>query len=346
MLEQQTLLRLARDYAARKAAERPSLRSALLVGSVARGEPPLGDAVDLDILLIDDAPPEVRSELMRLSDFVLVEAIYVSPSEHANRKALRVHHFHAPMLNDALPLHDPRHYFDLVQAAIRAPYNRSDHIYARARSAHTAAAHAFENLLSFTEDTIPETLSFNQLAHFHDTLYLAALAVILLTGQPEAVGPRKLMVRFETATRKLGNPELYSTFLAALGARGVPPTTVEALVNDWLTLYKAANQREAAAIGQTSPATHPFKRSYYERGFRSLITEGHALNTLWLLEHNMAACVEGLDPLPETWLNFQRLMGKTDGQQFAANCFRGAGQLLALADETLVAWAKAEQIEW
>lgn len=341
MLEQQTLLRLARDYATRKAGERSSLRSAILVGSVARGEPPLGDAVDLDVLLIDDAPPEVKTELVRLSDFVLVDATYVTPADYADRKALRVHHFNAPRLNDALPLHDPRHYFDLVQAAIRAPYNRSDHIYARARSAHAAAAQAFENLLSFTEDTVPEAVSFAHLAHFHETLYLAALAVILLTGQPEAVGPRKLMVRFEAATRKLGNPELYSAFLNALGATGVPPTAVEAVVNDWLGLYKAANQQGAAA-----PSIHPLKRGYYERGFRTLIAEGHAVNTLWLLEHNMAACVQGLDPLPEPWVKFQGLMGKGNGRQFAANGFRGAGQLLALVDEALVAWAKQEQIDW
>ena len=341
MLEQQTLLRLARDYAKRKAGERSSLRSAILVGSVARGEPPLGDAVDLDVLLIDDTPPEVKTELVRLSDFVLVDATYVTPADYADRKALRVHHFNGPMLNDALPLHDPRHYFDLVQAAIRAPYNRSDHIYARARSAYAAATQAFENLLPFTEDTVPEAVSFAHLVHFHETLYLATLAVILLTGQPEAVGPRKMMVRFEAATRKLGNPELYSAFLNALGATGVPPTLVEALVTDWLGLYKIANQQGAAA-----PSIHPFKRGYYERGFRTLIAEGHAVNTLWLLEHNMAACVQGLDPLPEPWVKFQGLMGKGDGRQFAANGFRGAGQLLALVDEALVAWAKQEQIDW
>jgi hypothetical protein len=341
MLDQQTLLRLARDYAARKASERPSLRSALLVGSVARAEPPLGDAVDLDVVLVDDAPPEVRTELVRLSDFVLVDTVYVTPADYADRKALRVHHFNAPMLNDALPLHDPRHYFDLVQAAIRAPYNRSDHIYARARSACTAAARSFENLLPFTEDKVPETVSFDQLSHFHETLYLAGLAAILLTGQPEAAGPRKFMARFEAAARKLGNPELYSTFLNALGGTEMPPATVEALVNDWLILYRAANQRGAAA-----PFIHPLKRGYYERGLRALIAEGHVINTLWLLEHSMAACVNGLDPLPEAWLNFQRLMGKENGQQFAGQGFRGAGQLLALVDETLVAWARQEQIEW
>ena len=162
MIEQQTLLRLARDYAARKAAERPSLKAILLTGSVARGEPPLGDAVDLDILLIDDFLPDPAAETIRLSEFVFIDAVYARTADFADRKAVRTHHFTGPALNDALPLHDPRHYFDLLQAAIRAPYNRPDHIYARARSAHNAARHAFDSLTPFLDDIPPADLSLAQ----------------------------------------------------------------------------------------------------------------------------------------------------------------------------------------
>jgi hypothetical protein len=339
MIEQQTLLRLARDYAARKAAERPSLKAILLTGSVARGEPPLGNAVDLDILLIDDFLPDPAAETVRLSEFVFIDAAYAKTSDFADRKAVRTHHLAGPALNDALPLHDPRHYFDLLQAAIRAPYNRPDHIYARARSAHTAARNAFDNLTPFLDDMPPADLSFDVLRSFHQTLYLAALSPILLTGQPESVGGRKLMVRFEAAARRL-NPDLYSLFLSALGASDLTSAIVESLLDDWLTLYKAANQR-----GASDPLIQPLKRGYYERGFHALMDEGHAVNTLWLMEHTMATCVRDLDPLPEAWLNFRQATGKGDAAQFAGRV-RQAETLLSMTDETLIAWARREQIEW
>lgn len=345
MLEQQTLLRLARDYAARKTAERPSLKTILLTGSVARGEPPLGDAVDLDILLIDDFLPDSAVETVRLSEFVFIDAVYARTADFADRKAVRTHHFTGPALNDALPLQDPRHYFDLLQAAIRAPYNRSDHIYARARSAHTAALRAFDSLTSFLDDTPPADVSLARpptgdvLRSFHQTLYLAALSPILLTGQPESVGGRKLMVRFEAAARRL-NPGLYPLFLASLGVSDLTPAIVESLLAGWLASYKAANQR-----GVSDPLIQPLKRGYYERGFRALMAEGHAINTLWLMEHTMAACVRDLDPSPEAWMNFRQVTGKGDGAQFAGRV-RQAEALLALTDETLIEWAKREQIEW
>src|SRR3990172_3575454 len=123
MIEHSILLRLAKEYAVRKAQSRRSLVAALLTGSVARGEAPLGDAVDLDIILVDDGAPDPNTELVRLSDYVFVDAVYVHPDEYDHRKALRAHHFTGPTLNDALLLHDPRHYFDILQAAIRASHN-------------------------------------------------------------------------------------------------------------------------------------------------------------------------------------------------------------------------------
>lgn len=340
MIEHSTLLRLAKEYAARKAQSRRSLVAALLTGSVARGEPPLGDAVDLDIILVDDGAPDPNTELVRLSDYVFVDAVYVRPDEYADRKALRAHHFTGPALNDALLLHDPRHYFDILQAAIRASHNRPDQIYARARSALAAAGSRFDRLSPFRDDPVPEPLPFDLLCDFHECLYLAATALLLLSGQPgDSSGGRKLMVRFEAAARRF-RPELYPLFLAALGAQNTSVEMIGASLADWLVLYKAASQRRP-----TDATVHPLKRGYYERGFRALIAEGHALNTLWLLERTLAACVSDLDSLPEAWLKFLGATGKRTGAEFSER-IRRVESLLALMDETLIRWAKNEAIEW
>ena len=340
MIEQATLLRLARDFANRKVKERPSLKAVVLAGSVARGEPPLGDAVDIDIILIDDFIPDPPYESVRLSDNVFVDAVFVRTVDYADRKALRAQHFTAPALNAALILHDPRHYFDILQASIRAPYNKPDNIYARARSAFSEAQRSVDRLSLWREDPSPALPSFDLLSDLRQALAFTAHSIILLSGQPgDAVGARKLMVRFEAAARR-HQPELYPLSLAALGVSDVQSSTVESMLTDWLTLYKSANHR-----GVTDPLVHPAKRGYYERGFRALLAEGHAINILWLVEDTLAACVCDLDPLPESWLNYRQTTGKYSGVAFVER-IRQAEQLVALADETLIAWAKKESVEW
>lgn len=340
MIEQSTLLRLARDYADRKMRERPTLKAVVLTGSVARGEPPLGDAVDLDVILIDDFVPDLPYEVVRLSENVFVDSLFLRAADLADRKALRAHHFTAPLLNDALILHDPRHYFDILQASIRAPYNKPDNIYARARSALAGAQHIVDRISRLSDDLPSGPPSLALLADFRQALYLAAHAVILLSGQPgDAAGARKFMVRFEAASRR-HQLELYALFLDALGADKFQPASFDSFLAEWLVLYKAANQRGAPDL-----LIHQAKRGYYERGFRALLAEGHTLNTLWLFEHTLAACVADLDPLPAVWLNYLQATGKDSGSPFAGR-IKSAQVLVSSADEALAAWAKNESVEW
>ncbi|MBM4422965.1 MAG: hypothetical protein FJ030_06170 [Chloroflexi bacterium] len=339
MIEQATLLRLARDYANRKVKERPTMKAAVLIGSVARNEPPLGDAVDIDILLIDDAIPDPPLEIARLSDTVFVDAAFVRTADYADRKSLRAHHFTAPALNDALILHDPRHYFDILQASIRASYNKPESIHARARSALAEAQNLTNRLILWREDPTPDLPSLDLVDDLRRSIGLAAHAIILLSGQPgDAIGARKLMVRFEAAARQ-HQPELYPLFLAALGATDLQPSSIETMLADWLALYKSASQRSAP-----DPLTHPAKRGYYERGFRALIAEGHALNTLWLFEHTASACARASAALPDEWRNFLTATCKDSGAQFTER-IRDAERLASLAESTLNEWAKRESVE-
>jgi hypothetical protein len=340
MIEQATLLRLARDYADRKMKERPTMRAVVLVGSVARAEPPLGDAVDLDLILIDDFIPEPAFELVRLSENVFVDAQFVRTADYADRKALRTQPFTAPALNDALILHDPRHYFDILQASVRAPYNKPDNIFARARAAFGQAQNIIDRFTLWREDPPAGPPAFDDLADFRTALYALGQSLILLSGQPgDTVGIRKFMVRYEAATRQ-HRPDLYQQFLAALGANNFPVANFELFLADWLSLYKSASLR-----GRTDPLIHGVKRGYYERGFRALVAEGHTLNTLWLFEQTLAACARDLDPQPDLWGHYLQLTGKDSSRKFVER-IRAAEGLLASTDETLLAWARKESVDW
>lgn len=339
MIEQSTLLRLARTYADGKMKERPSLRAIVLVGSVARAEPALGDAVDLDILLIDDFIPDPPYEFVRLSENVFVDAAYAKVSDFADRKAVRAQPFTAPALNDALILHDPRHYFDILQASIRAPYNKPDNIYARSLAALGQAQQLLDRFSLWHDDPPEAPPTLQDLADLRQILYLSAQALILLTGSPgDTVGSRKLMVRYEAATRQHRN-SLYRLFLSALGVIDFPVADYELLLHDWLALYRAAGQQ-----GLTDPLINPVKRGYYEKGFRALVAEGHTLNSLWLFEQTLAATVAGADSQPEPWRRYLLLTGKATTHTFLERV-SAAEQLATETAETLNAWARKEGVE-
>lgn len=340
MIEQATLLRLARDYADRKMKERPTMRAVVLIGSVARGEPPLGDAVDLDVLLIDDYIPDPAYDLVRLSENVLVDALFVRTADYADRIALRAQPFAAPAINDALILHDPRHYFDILQASVRAPYNKPDNLFARSRSAFDSARRSVDRFSLWREDPPAGPPGLDDLAEFRSALYQLGQCLILLAGQPgDTVGVRKFMVRYEAAVRQL-QPDLYPLFLDALGVTKFPADEYESFLADWLALYKSARQGSLAG-----PLAHPARRGYYERGFRALAAEGHSLNTLWLFEHTLAACAVGLEPQPEPWRRYLQVTGKATSAGFVERV-RCAEQLLARTDATLAAWARKENVDW
>lgn len=338
MIEHSTLMRLARDYAGRKVKERPTLRAVVLVGSVARGEPPLGDAVDLDILLIDDYPPDPSVELERLSDNVLVDAAFVRAADFADRKALRAQPYSAPALNDAVILHDPRHYFDILQASVRAPYNKPDNLYGRARAAFDLAQPRIDRLSLWREDPPPAPPGLDELADLREALYHLGQSLILLTGSPgDTVGPRKFMVRYEAAART-HSPRLYALFLDALGVARFPVADYELFLADWLALYKAGQG------GRSDRLVDSARRGYYERGFRALVAEGHTLNTLWLFEHTLAACVRGLPAQPEAWRRYLAAAGKDTPAGFGDRV-RAAEELLQATETVLNTWARQENVQ-
>lgn len=341
MIENATLLRLAREYASRKADSRRSIRAIALTGSVARGEPPLGDSTDLDILIVDDTLPYPAAELIRLSDQIFIDVTHFTTDDFADRKSVRNHHFTAPLINDSITLHDPRHYFDILQAAVRAPYYRADQIYVRAQSALAQARAQFDSILP-VRDTPPESrTALDSIIALQRTLYLAATAVLLLANQPkgESAGGRKMMVRLEAAARQI-RPDLYPYFISALGVDSLTPDHVRSLLPVWHDLYKAASQQSAP-----DPLIHPLKRGYYERGVNALIDGGHALNSLWLLEHTMAVCVQQVgDPDYPAWQTYCESSGKQPVSAFQ-NRIEQTQTLIEITDETLLAWARNENVE-
>jgi hypothetical protein len=328
-IERATLIKIARDTAARRMAARPTLLSAYLIGSVAAGEPLLGEATDIDLVLIDSNPPPVAREVVRLTDQVALDIHHRSRADYANPKSLRGHPWLGPEMAEPMFISDPQHFFELAQSSARGQYHRAEYVAARARTFLAWAREAFHiGLLPGAEPEAPVSLQ-----DFGLGLLYAANAVITLTGFPAA--GRRLVMKLDVAARKLARADLYDDFQALFGGSDLAAQPAQALLADWLEAYRAGQNT-------TDELIHPARRTIYERGFRAQIQADRAAESLWLMLVTWNACMHnvpaGSGALPERWQAFLGRLRLAAPDQQAASV-QQAVAYITLVDEAVEAWA-------
>ncbi len=328
VIERSTLLKIARDTAAQRLAVRPSLVSAYLTGSVAAGEPLLGEATDIDLIFIDGNPPPAR-EVIRLTDQVALDIQYRAKAEYTNAKTLRTHPWRGPELCAPFFLLDSTHFFELAQANVRGQFYRPDFVAARARAFVALARDAVQvGVLPGEEGSAPLTVE----ALCQGLLY-AANAIITLTGFPGA--GRRLALKLDAATQKLRRPELYAEFIGILDPTPLARPEALGLLQDWAAAY-SAGQTEAEDL------IHPARRTLYERGFRAQVEADLNAEMLWLMLYTWQALLKHLpsdSPHGDRWAAFLRQVGMGAPAEFSAR----VGQVRAYvgrAAEAVEGWAE------
>jgi hypothetical protein len=327
-IDRATLLKIARDNASQRMAARPSLLSVYLTGSVAAGEPLLGDATDIDLVCIDAEPPPDAREVVRLTDQVALDIQHRHRSEYANAKSLRVHPWRGPEMAAPYFLLDPTHFFELAQANVRGQFHRPDFVAARARTfAGWARADLGMGLLP--GETSGEPMS---LEAFGRGLLNAANAVMTLTGFPAS--GRRLLLKLELAAQKLKQPDLYQGAVALLGESTLERSQAETLLNNWSAAYRAGQSAADELI-------HPARRTIYERGFRAQIEADRAVEMLWLMLMTWQALLRRLpgdSPHADQYAACLQAMGLATPAGFAARLGLVRGYVTQAA-EAVESWA-------
>lgn len=326
-IERATLIKIARDTAAQRMAARPTILSAYLIGSVGAGEPLLGDATDIDLVLIDINPHPSGREVVRLTDQIALDIHHRSRDLYTNPRTLRTHPWLGPELAEPLFLHDPTHFFELAQSSARGQFHRPEHVAARARQFVAWAREELHvGLLPGAEPEAPVTL-----ANYTQALLYAANAAITLTAFPG--GGRRLLMKLEAAARKLRRADLYDGLLALLAGPQVDRAVAEQLLAGWVAAYRA---------GQVSAneLVHPARRTIYERGFRAQIEADRAADMLWLMLATWNACRLNMPNDPQQdqqWQAFLSRLGLGDTAAYEAR----VGQLVdyvTTVDELVEKW--------
>lgn len=328
-IDRTTLIKIARDTATQRLAARPSLISAYVIGSVAANEPLLGEATDIDLVLIDTEPPPVAREVVRLSDQVALDIHHHAKSDYANPKTLRVHPWRGPAMCEPLFIQDPTHFFELAQASARGQFHRADFVAARARAFVDLARQTLHvNVLPGAEPEAPVT--YRTLC---EALLNAANAAISLTGFPGA--GRRLTLKLEAAARKLGRADVYDDFLALLGGAQFDRVLAENLLTHWNAAYQAGQHPGDELI-------HPARRTLYERGFRAQLQADRAPDIVWLLLYTWQALMHHVptdSAHGEAWVDFLELLHLADADEFHARVAQ-VRAYVATAAELVEQWAE------
>jgi hypothetical protein len=246
-------------------AERSSIVSGYLIGSVAASRPLVGGTGDIDLILIDELIPEPKREMVSLSPDIHLD-ITIHPKElYAKPKELRVHPWLGPSMCEPVFLFDPEHYFEWAQAGARGQFHRADHIQERAA--------AFLNKARKRKAALPT--SSRWLGEYLRALMEGANAAATLGGFP--LTGRRIALELEIRSEHIGMPELYSTFQSLSGNDHSPSVDIPLMLAEWAKAF------DLAALDSAEPELDPCRRDYHLRAYQALIEVARPESILWPL---------------------------------------------------------------
>ena len=283
LISRRHLLRIAKETALKSALSDPGLVAAYLTGSLRSDNPFLGNATDIDIVYVHGGEPKIHREILPLTPEIHLDIIHNPRSLYERPKELRIHPWLGPELYDPLPLYDPQHFFEFIQAGVRDRYHepvnnqlRSQHLAENARQVwsdlQNAQAHGPEQMLGYLK-----------------CISLAANAVALLTDDPLA--ERRFLLQFPARTQAAGQPGLAATVISLLDGNLVDKASLAGFLPEWEAAFiKAAgiptvNRRIAAA-----------RLGYYRLAFESMLESETPQAMLWPLMLTWTLSVSVLPP--------------------------------------------------
>ncbi len=317
-ITREQLIDLARKETLQRA-ELGDVLSGYLIGSVAGGEPLLGETADIDLVLIHQNDPLSQRETVRLSHQVHLDISHHAKDLYMRPSDLRVDPWLGPALCEPIFLHDPEHFFEWAQAGARGQFFRPDHVHARA-TAFLKRARQGQSLLALSQ----RWLKFYLRAGLE-----AANAVASLDRFPAS--GRRLALELAEQADHFEYPDLYTGFQALVGSDLLSSWDIPDTLAAWARAY------DAASTGLDPHRLPECRRDYYLQGFQAMVEDGCADAILWPLlqiwERTMAnlPATEENEIHFEAWQDFLRQIKLEDrdkdmrGQMLLAYIDKNAG---------------------
>jgi len=271
-----------------------SIVAAYLCGSAVQNKNPLiGGTTDIDLILIHSTEPQVKREILRLTDDVHLDIGHHLQDGYRQGRELRIDPWMGPTLMNAKPVHDPRHFLDFTQASVRGLYHREDHIMERSQSLFDQARQTWMGLQAITAVIGP-----NVVASYLQAVENAANAVASLTGVP--LTERRLLLEFPQRAEALGKDRMYVAIIGLLGGHRVDEEQLRAWIPAWSETYDAIPDEGRPA------RLHVYRKDYYQRAFEAILGSGEPKAVLWPLLNTWtlaASALSASNPAFQGWRN-------------------------------------------
>ncbi len=282
-ITRETLTRIAKETALKRANADPGLVAAYLTGSLRTENPFLGNSTDIDMVLVHLGEVTTRREIVALTPEVHLDIVHNPRSEYEKPKELRVHPWLGPDLYDSLPLYNTQHFFEFVQAGVRAGYDEPVNVLARARRNADHARQIWSGL-GLSQETGP-----TRLLSYLKSVNHAANAIAVLTGRPLA--ERRFQLQFAERAEAAGVPGLTAGLDGLLGSGQVDAESLRAFLPDWEQAFVEAASRDQVNLNIAVP-----RLGYYKLSFEAMLAGDSPMTVLWPLVHTWTLSAAVLSP--------------------------------------------------
>ena len=275
-----------RDFVALEVSNRPKIVAAFLVGSVARADSLWANSTDFDVIFVDPEPPICPEPCLLWNDYILIDIQYSRPEDYENRSDIKGDAMRAQALYDAVPLHDTKNFFALLQAYLRGQFDTAENVIARAIDAFTRAKNYYEEIYELQTIPIAIPIDPNDLKNLHNVMDWAATAILMLAYKPR-YGRRQFLCFGEELVR-LGQSNILELAEQSMGFSEISDDEIEGMRKQWLEMFRAAGKFHQGDW-DCDRSVHPYKEQYYLDGFETLASSGNIRASLFLMEYTAAA---------------------------------------------------------
>ncbi len=266
----ENLIRIARETAQKRALADPGMVAAYLTGSLLGENPFLGNTTDIDIVLVHTNPQKVHREIIAITPEIHLDIIHNLRSEYDRPKELRVNPWLGPELYDPLPVYGTQHFFEFVQAGVRADYHAPANVLARARRNAEHARQIWSGL-QLSQENGPDLL-----INWLKAVNHAANAIAVLNGGPLA--ERRFILQFPARAAAAGASDLAASLVNLLGFESIDGTSLAGFLPEWEKTFLVAS-----AHVDVHASLAAARLAYYKMAFTSMLAGELPWSVIWPL---------------------------------------------------------------
>ncbi len=322
------LLKAARTVVQQRTMHDKHILCVYLTGSVIDNLPLLGGTADIDLIFVHDETPSQPREIIRLTPDVHLDLAHHDQAVYNQPRELRINPWIGSyLLKDPIVLHGTQHWFEFIQATVKATFHQPETVLQRALPLAEKARQTWLNFQLDPQDPDPQ-----RIWDYLQALEQAANALAILEGAP--LTERRFMLQFPERVAELGYPGMASGLVDLIAPQMPDSATIERWIMDW-----KATLTKVGELADCPLALSPIRHGYYTRAATALASDEPAA-ALWILLHTWTRAITSIptneDSL-EKWVSCLTELG-IYGENFQ-NCLNRFDQFLDQVEEIIEQWA-------